>query len=60
MLCNKSDPKKYGFVLVLHFGILVLLNQKKVIPLSYHIHLLTKKINTCTTKDSFLNATQNF
>ena len=40
MLCNKSDPKKYGFVLVLYFGILVLLNQKKVIPLSYHIQAL--------------------
>ena len=38
MFWNKSDHKKYGFVLVLYlFGILVLLNQKKVIPLSYRV-----------------------
>ena len=30
MLCNKSDHKKYGLALVL-------LNQKKVIPVSYHV-----------------------
>ena len=38
MLCNKSDHKKYGFVLVLYlFWVISSFKSKKVIPLSYHV-----------------------
>ena len=66
MFWNRSDHKKYGFVLVLYpFRVLVLSNQEKVITLSCHVQycFINKKdkyLYHYTARDSFLNVRQNF
>ena len=50
MLWNKNDHKKYGFVSVLYlFRKTSSLNQKKVIPLSYHV-----QVSFMNKKDKYL------